>query len=301
VRVVIGIGGNALRLRRDPDGSNSEAGRIADAAEMLATLAEGNELVITHGNGPQVGLLALQAMTADPDHPPPLDVLGAESVGMLGYALARELRTHLGDRPVAALLTQVEVDDADPAFRYPTKPIGPTYEHPLAAPETARKYGWEIHPDGDGWRRVVASPPPLRILELDTIQLLLKGGVVTVCAGGGGIPVARDGVGAYYGVEAVVDKDRTTSLLARELRADRLILLTDVDGVYAEWGTDRAARIPEMTVSEARAFQADAGSMGPKIEACADFAEATGSTALLGSLSALPEMRAGTSGTRIVP
>lgn len=301
MRIVTGIGGNALRLRDDDLGADEQAGRIADAADALALLVDGNELVLTHGNGPQVGLLAIQALAADPHTPVPLDVLGAESVGMLGYALARELRSRLRDRQIAALLTQVEVDLHDRAFQDPTKPIGPVYADEAEARAIADAHDWEIRRDGDGWRRVVASPEPRRILELETIRLLLDGGVVTVCAGGGGIPVARDDAGAYYGVEAVVDKDRTTSLLARELEADRLVLLTDVDGVYADWGTPEARRIPRMTLSEARSFDAEAGSMAPKIEACADFVEGTGNPAVLGSLGDLAAVVAGQGGTRIVP
>lgn len=272
---------------------------VSAAAEHLASLAREHTLVLTHGNGPQVGLLSLQAEAHDPDNPTPLDVLGAETEGMIGYVIAQELQGRLPGRQVAALLTQVEVDPADPGFRDPTKPIGPVYDEATAR-EMARTRRWAIGPDGDGWRRLVASPRPLRILELETIRLLVEHQIVVVCAGGGGIPVVVLSDGGIRGVEAVVDKDATTGLLARELGADGLLLVTDVPGVVRGWGTPQAEVIEELTVTEAHELGLPEGSMGPKVRACADFVRATGGWAAIGALDSASDVVAGRAGTRIV-
>lgn len=295
-RVVVALGGNALMRRGEDRIAGASAGHLAQAADILAEVARDHALVVTHGNGPQVGLLALQAEAVDGEFPTPLDVLGAESEGMLGYLLERELRTRLPGSSVAALLTQVQVDPMDPAFRNPTKPIGPVYGEGEAR-ALARTRGWRVGQDGDHWRRMVPSPAPLRILEADTLALLVDHGVVVVCAGGGGIPVTVDEAGWVRGVEAVVDKDATATLLARAVSATGLVLLTDVPGVMEGWGTEAARLVEAMTVEEARAFPAAAGSMGPKLKACADFVSGGGAFAAIGALEdglAVVEGRAGT-------
>ncbi|HSG49945.1 MAG TPA: carbamate kinase [Longimicrobiales bacterium] len=295
-RVVVGLGGNALMRRGEDQAPGVSAGHLARAADVLAEVARDHTLVVTHGNGPQVGLLALQADALANQLPTPLDVLGAESEGMLGYLVERELRTRLPQASVAALLTQVQVDPMDPAFRNPTKPIGPVYSE-REARDLSRARGWHVGRDGDHWRRLVPSPVPLRILEAETLALLVDHGVVVVCAGGGGIPVTVDEAGWVRGVEAVVDKDLTAALLARTVSATGLVLLTDVPGVMEGWGTDAARLIPRLTVEEARAFPAAAGSMGPKLRACADFVAGGGEFAAIGALEdglAVVEGRAGT-------
>jgi carbamate kinase len=300
MRVVVALGGNALILRDASDDGDSRAVNLGRATDTVAALAASHELVVTHGNGPQVGLLALQAEAHDPDHPTPLDVLGAESEGMIGYLLEREIRSRLPDREVATLLTQVAVQADDEAFRAPTKPIGPLYTQAQAR-ELARTRGWHVAAAGVRWRRVVPSPEPLAILEEDTIRLLVRNGVLVVCAGGGGIPVLLDAAGGVRGVEAVVDKDRTAALLAQLLNADALLLLTDVDGVMEGWGTDHPVVLERLTIEEARLFMAPEGSMGPKLRACADFVAATGGFAAIGSVERGLEVLEGRAGTRIVP
>jgi carbamate kinase len=229
VRIIAAIGGNALLRRGEALEIETQRRNLARAAVSIAALAEAHELVVTHGNGPQVGLLALQSEALDEVAPYPLDVLDAESEGLIGYLIERELRRHLPGREIAALLTQVRVDPDDPAFEAPSKPIGPIYDA-SEIEALARACGWAFRPDGRGYRRVVPSPEPKAILELGTIRLLLDAGVVVVCAGGGGIPVAVDADLVVRGVEAVVDKDLTAALLATALGADALLLLTDVGG-----------------------------------------------------------------------
>jgi carbamate kinase len=262
-------------------------------------MARHHEVVLTHGNGPQVGILALQAEAYDPEHPVGLDVLGAESEGLIGYLLARELRNRLPDRSVVALLTQVSVDPEDPAFGSPDKPVGPVYSE-RAAHELARRRGWSVGPDGPGWRRLVASPRPRALVEPDALRTLVGGGSLVICAGGGGIPVVR-GPHGLVGADAVVDKDATAVLLARVVEADGLVLLTDVPGVLQDFGTDSPRLIEAMSVAQARAFPGAAGSIGPKIQACADFIEGGGTFAAIGSLDAGAEILRGAAGTRIVP
>jgi len=296
--IVIALGGNALLRRGEPLTAESQQRNIRRAAAALAgLLARGHRLVVTHGNGPQVGLLALQGETGAGAFP--LDVLGAETEGMIGYVLQRELDNAFeGDAEFATLLTQVEVDPADPAFADPTKPIGPVYTR-AKAEELAKQRGWTIAPDGRGYRRVVPSPRPVTILELGVIRLLVKRGVTVICGGGGGIPVARRADGSVVGVEAVIDKDHASGLLARELKADALLMLTDVDGVHAGWGTAEDRVIEETTPDELRAMTFDAGSMGPKVTAACDFVVATGGMAGIGALDAAQAIVDGTAGTRI--
>lgn len=257
--VVVALGGNALLRRGEPAEAARQQANVAAAAHAIAALDAGNRLVITHGNGPQVGLLALQA-EAYPDVPAyPLDVLGAESEGMIGYLLDQALVNELPPgRRVATLLTQTVVAADDPAFTSPSKPIGPVYD-PAAGEVLARERGWQVRPDGDRVRRVVPSPEPVDIVEIETIRLLLEAGVLVVCTGGGGIPVvSRPGAG-LAGVEAVIDKDLAAALLAERLRADFLLMLTDVPVVEAEWGTPAAHPIRTATVSELRGMDFAAG------------------------------------------
>lgn len=295
--VVAALGGNALLRRGEPLTAQAQRANVKIAAESLAQIVRtGHQLVITHGNGPQVGLLALQGAAYKPDEAYPLDVLGAETEGMIGYIIEQELENALEhDRPVATLLTQVLVDKDDPAFSKPTKFVGPVYDKEEAEAR-AEAAGWQIAQDGDKWRRVVPSPKPLEIPDLRVLKLLLEQGVVVICAGGGGIPVLRRDDGSMVGVEAVIDKDAASALLARQLGADALLLLTDVDALYRDFGKDTAAPIHELTLEEARNLDLPAGSMGPKIAAAADFAESGGVSGIgrLADALAILERRAGT-------
>jgi carbamate kinase len=298
--VVVALGGNALIRRGEPMDQAVQQRNVATAVRSIASLAARHRLVVTHGNGPQVGLLALTQEAYAGAHPYSLDVLGSETQGMIGYLLEEALREALPGREVATLLTQVVVDEDDPAFGAPTKPIGPSY-----APDAARRLeaarGWTFAPDGSLLRRVVASPEPHRILELAAIRLLVAGGVTVICAGGGGVPVVLDEAGGCYGVEAVVDKDLTTALIARELDADALLLLTDVHAVELGWQTPQARRMRTVTPEALRSQSFAAGSMGPKVEAACRFVEATGRRAAIGALEEAAELLEGTAGTVVVP
>ncbi len=300
MRLVIALGGNALLARGEPLEAELQRRNVARAAEALAAIARRHEIVVTHGNGPQVGLLALQAEAYSGVAPYPLDVLGAESAGLIGYMIEQELAARLPGREVATLLTQVEVDAYDPAFARPTKPIGPRYDRPTAEALAAR-LGWRIAPDGDGARRVVASPEPRAIVELATIRLLVEARVLVICAGGGGIPVVRDAAGARRGVAAVIDKDLASALLARELRADGLVMLTDVAAVYEEWETPRQHAIQRAFPAALRAMTFAEGSMAPKVEAACRFVEATGGFAAIGALADGEALVEGRAGTRVEP
>lgn len=299
MRIVAALGGNALLRRGEPLSADVQRGHVREAAAALSALLPGNELIVTHGNGPQVGLLALQSEACAAADPYPLDVLGAESEGMIGYLLEQELDNVLAHRtPVATLLTQTIVDLADPAFATPSKPIGPVYGESVARAH-ARTRGWEVARDGAHWRRVVASPEPIVPVELDAIRLLVDAGVVVICAGGGGIPVAFDG-DDLVGVEAVVDKDMTAAVLALALQADALLLLTDVPAVQRGFGTPAAEEIRSATIAELEHLGLPAGSMAPKVAACARFASACGGLAAIGSLDEAVGVLAGDAGTRVV-
>lgn len=298
MKVVVALGGNALLQRDEKPTAEAQGKNLRRAGGALAELAREHSVVITHGNGPQVGLLASQALAGG--FARPLDVLSAETVGMIGYLIQQELGRHLPDRPVATLLTLVEVDPDDPAFDDPTKPIGPVLPEEEAR-NLAERYGWALVEEGDGLRRVVPSPTPLRVLEQDTIRLLVNFGVLVICGGGGGMPVRITEEGWIRGVEAVVDKDTTASLLARELEADALLLLTDVPGVEAHWGTPEARLLRRTTPEELRSLEFDPGSMGPKVEAACRFVEATGAMAGIGEMSRASEILAGNEGTLVEP
>jgi carbamate kinase len=298
VRVVIALGGNALARRGEAPDLASQRACVARAADAIAALAAEHDVVVTHGNGPQVGLLALQAEAAGLGEAP-LDALGAESEGLLGYLIEQELGNRLPGRDVAALLTQVEVRADDPAFGSPSKPIGPVLPE-AAARRLAAERGWVFGPEGSGLRRLVPSPAPQHLVELRTIQLLVRLGVLVVCAGGGGIPVVRRADGSHRGVEAVVDKDASAALLATGLGAERLLLLTDVPAVFSDWP---AARRPIASASPRAlaGLRFEAGSMGPKVDAACRFVKQTGGTAAIGALADAERLARGQCGTRIEP
>ena len=297
MRIVIALGGNALLQRGEPLSADAQQRNAHAAAAAIATVAREHEVVVTHGNGPQVGLLASQAECDRIAWP--LDVVGAESHGMIGYVLARELHNALGHDRVASLLTQTEVDRLDPAFRHPQKFIGPTWDGARARALAAER-GWDVARDGDGWRRVVASPEPQRLLGMEAVRGLVDSGAVAICAGGGGVPVARDDAGQLYGVEAVVDKDLSAARLAEHLEADWLLMLTDVDGVYMNWGQADARRLKSLLATAVDPAAYPAGSMAPKMEAARRVASA-GIRAGIGSLQDAAAILAGQAGTRILP
>ena len=299
MRIVIALGGNALLRRGQPLDASIQRANVKVAAELIAEVARSHEVLVTHGNGPQVGLLALQNEAYADTPAYPLDVLGAETEGMIGYLLEQELGRHLPRDRVVTILTQVLVDAADPAFGRPTKFIGPVYDL-VTAERLARDRRWAIAPDGPHWRRVVPSPEPVQVIELALIRRLVADGVTVICAGGGGIPVVDDGTGGLRGVEAVIDKDLSASLLARSLDADALVLLTDVAAVMADWGTEQERPLERCTAAELRGMTFAAGSMAPKVDAVCRFVEAGGSFAAIGALADLPELVAGTAGTRVV-
>jgi carbamate kinase len=299
--VVAALGGNALLRRGEPLTAEVQRANVQGAATALAALARaGHRLVVTHGNGPQVGLLALQGAAYRPGEAYPLDVLGAETAGMIGYLIEQELENALaGTVPVATLLTQVLVDAADPAFAAPVKFVGPVYDAATAR-SVALAHGWTVAQDGKGWRRVVASPEPKDIPDLRVIRLLLDAGVIVICNGGGGIPTVRRPDGSLIGIEAVVDKDASSALLAARLGADALLLLTDVTAVFRGFGTDRAAPISRITPTDAAALDLPAGSMGPKVAAARAFMAAGGQFAGIGRLEDAEAILVGTAGTTFV-
>ncbi|MGO4258416.1 carbamate kinase [Marmoricola sp. RAF53] len=302
MRVVVALGGNALLRRGEPMTAEAQRANVRSAAPALATVAAEHQLVLSHGNGPQVGLLALQAAAYTEVAPYPLDMLGAQSEGMIGYVLEQELGNVMPlDVPLATILTMVEVDPGDPAFADPTKFVGPVYTEREADRLRAERE-WAFKPDGNAWRRVVPSPEPRRIFEIRPIRWLLEQGVVLICAGGGGIPTmfTEPDERTLVGVEAVIDKDLASGLLAREVDADLLVMATDVDGVYADWGTPRQRLIERVTAAELRAGAFPAGSMGPKVEAACRFVEATGGRAAIGALTAIHEIVGGAAGTQVV-
>ena len=300
MRIVAALGGNALLRRGEPMTAALQRKNVKAAVAAIAPLIlDGHELVITHGNGPQVGLLALQAAAGPADGVYPLDILDAESEGMVGYLIEQELQNMLPAGSVlATLLTQIRVDRSDPAFRRPTKPIGPIYTEDEAK-RLATERSWVMKPDGLGWRRVVPSPLPIAILEVGVINLLVSHGVTVICAGGGGIPVIERTGGSLTGVEAVIDKDLASALLAHSLGADWLLLLTDVDALYLDWGTQsaRAVAIANPHALDPTTF--DEGSMRPKVEAAIGFAKETGRTAAIGRLEEVAAILKGEAGTTI--
>ena len=302
MRIVAALGGNALLERGEPPESGIQQAHVIEAVRALRPLAADTELVITHGNGPQVGLLALES-AQDPElsRPYPFDVLGAQTQGMIGYWLTLAMQNALAmngqpGRQVSCLISRTLVRADDPAFASPAKFVGPVYDQAHARALAAVR-GWDIRQDGDKWRRVVPSPEPAELLDLPAIRLLLGSGAIVICSGGGGIPVTSDGDKTLRGVEAVVDKDLAASLLAIELRADALLLLTDVPEVVDGFGTPRARPIHRATPAWLRARSFPPGSMGPKVEAACRFAEATGNMAAIGRLTDAQALLTGTTGT----
>jgi carbamate kinase len=300
--VVVALGGNALLRRGEPMTVDAQRANVATACDHLAPIATRHDLLISHGNGPQIGLLALEEAAYEPVPDSPLDVLGAETQGMIGYLVEQELGNRLPfEKPLATVLTMIEVDAGDPAFHDPSKPIGPQYSK-SEADALAAERGWVFKPDGDRWRRVVPSPAPKRIFEIRQIRWLLEHGCVVICAGGGGIPTMYASNRQLVGVEAVIDKDHASGLLARDASADMLIMATDAPGAFVGFGTSHERLItranPDAVLAEHRSEFA-AGSMLPKIIAACDFAKATGKPAAIGALDAIEEMLTGTGGTRI--
>lgn len=299
--VVAAIGGNALLKRGQALTAKNQRANVQVAAKALAEIVRaGHQLVITHGNGPQIGLLALKGAAYDPSQVYPLDILGAETDGMIGYIIEQELENALDhSHAVATLLTQILVDPNDPAFQNPTKFIGPVYTREEAE-ALGKAAGWSIAQDGKDWRRVVPSPVPQEIPDMRVLKLLLGNGVIVICGGGGGIPVLRKPDGSLIGIEAVIDKDAASMLLAKELDADALLLLTDVDGVYRDFGTDQQTRLDTLTPDQARALDLPAGSMGPKITAAADFAT-FGGLGGIGRLDQAVDILEQRAGTCVIP
>ena len=300
--VVVALGGNALLKRGEPMTAEVQRSNVKTAAQSLAPVAEKHQLVLSHGNGPQVGLLALQGAAYEEVDTYPLDVLGAQTEGMIGYMIEQELGNLLPfEVPFATILTMVEVDADDPAFQNPTKFVGPVYSE-VEAMELAADKSWTVKPDGQYWRRVVPSPLPKRIFEIRPIKWLLEKNTVVICAGGGGIPTMyqKGADRVLTGVEAVIDKDRATELLARELEADLYIMATDVDGVYLDWGTPSQQKLDQISASELKSHSFAAGSMGPKVNAAIQFVEKTGKRSAIGSLEEIEQIVEGKAGTNVI-
>src|SRR4051795_11583490 len=302
MRVVVALGGNALLKRGEPMTAETQRLNVRSAAPALAAIADAHHLVLSHGNGPQVGLLALQAAAYTQVDPYPLDVLGAQTEGMIGYVLEQELGNAMPpDAPLATILTMVQVDPDDPAFENPTKFVGPIYTK-AEADALADEKSWVLKPDGEHWRRVVPSPEPKTIFEIRPIRWLLDQGTVLICAGGGGVPTMflPEAKSTLVGVEAVIDKDLASQLLAKEVNADLYVMATDVDSVYADWGTPQQRPLGEITVEELRGISFPAGSMGPKVEAACRFVEQTGGRAAIGALTQIQQIVNGEGGTQVV-
>lgn len=301
MRIVIALGGNALLKLGEPMHYEVQRANVRMACQQIAKVLPGNELIITHGNGPQVGLIALQqnAYTDVPMYP--LDAIGAESVGMIGYMIAREL-TNVVPRSITVtnVLTQTEIDPNDPAFKQPTKPIGPIYTKEEAE-RLSQTNGWTMASDNDKFRRVVASPNPQRILGLSALKTLIENGHLVVCCGGGGVPVYFDQKGQLIGAEAVIDKDLASSLLAISVNADLFVIATDVDGVYTDWGKPSQSLIRQIDAISLRKLTFARGSMAPKVEATCRFVEKTGKAAIIGALDQIEKIIDGKSGTLVHP
>ena len=298
MRIVVALGGNALLKRGEPMTPQAQHTNVRIAAAALADLARDHQIIVAHGNGPQVGLMALRSAAYAPDTPWPLDILGAETEGMIGYLIEQELMNALPKgTECATLLTRVEVDPQDPAFDQPTKLIGPVYTAEEAKLIHA-EHRWSMVAEANGGlRRVVPSPLPVAILGIKPIRLLVEAGICVICAGGGGIPVVRGEDGKMEGIEAVIDKDRTSALLAEALQADVLLMLTDVEAVFRDWGGPYQSAIRHITPDALDELTFPAGSMGPKITAACAFVRAGGIMAGIGQLQdarAILEGRAGT-------
>ncbi|MCG9557879.1 carbamate kinase [Vibrio kanaloae] len=295
--VVVALGGNALLRRGEPLEADVQRRNIETAVKTISEIAKVYNVVLVHGNGPQVGLLALQGLEYKKVNPYPLDVLGSETQGMIGYMLMQEFKNYLPNRNISCMLTQMTVDPNDPAFADPTKPIGPIYEE-AEARELAEKFHWIVKPDGQHFRRVVPSPRPTGIVEHEAITQLIDAGHLVICTGGGGIPVKKEN-GKLVGVEAVIDKDMSAAFLAKQLDADALLILTDADAVYLDWGKPTQHTLRSTTPSELAKFEFDAGSMGPKIEASCEFIQQGGKVVGIGALEDGLQILQGQAGTNI--
>ena len=295
--VVVALGGNALLRRGEPLEADVQRRNIETAVKTISEIAKVYNVVLVHGNGPQVGLLALQGLEYKQVNPYPLDVLGSETQGMIGYMLMQEFKNYLPNRNISCMLTQMTVDPNDPAFADPTKPIGPIYEE-AEARELAEKFHWIVKPDGQHFRRVVPSPRPTGIVEHEAITQLIDAGHLVICTGGGGIPVKKEN-GKLVGVEAVIDKDMSAAFLAKQLDADALLILTDADAVYLDWGKPTQHALRSTTPSELAKFEFDAGSMGPKIEASCEFIQQGGKVVGIGALEDGLQILQGQAGTNI--
>ena len=301
MRIVVALGGNALLKRGEPMTAKNQRANVRLAAEALAPVCRQHQVIISHGNGPQVGLLALQSSQYSDTETFPLDVLGAQTEGMIGYLIEQELGNILPfEQPFASILTMVEVDRNDPAFLNPTKPIGPEFGEEDAR-RIMKEKQWVMRKEGDKWRRVVPSPIPRRIFQLRPIKWLLEKGTIVICTGGGGIPTMYNDDGKLYGVEVVIDKDYAGALLAKELDADLYIMATDSDAVYTDWGTSHARALRDITYRDVEHMQFATGSMGPKVISACWFAEKTGKKAAIGSLTDLGLIVDGTKGTIVSP
>ena len=293
------LGGNALLRRGQELNAENQRENIRIAAMQLAEVHKNHQLIIAHGNGPQVGLLALMDAAYTAVDPYPLDVLGAETVGMIGYMIEQELGNIIPlDDHIVTVLTQVLVDPADPAFKKPTKPVGPIYDQ-VQAEKLRKEKGWSMAADGEYFRRVVPSPLPKRIIELNAIRMLVENGVVVICAGGGGIPTAHDKDQKLYGIEAVIDKDLAAALLSKELDADMFVMLTDVARVYADFGTPQQRPILAAHPDALQEMKFADGSMGPKVHGACEFVRETGKKSAIGQLSDLVEIMKGEAGTLV--
>jgi carbamate kinase len=299
-RAVVALGGNALLRRGEPLEADTQARAARAAAGLLARARSSHRLIVTHGNGPQVGLLALMSAGYPETAPYPLDLLGSETEGQIGYVLELELDNAIPGQETVTVLTRVVVDEADPAFSAPSKFIGPVYSESEAR-SLAERHGWTVKRDGESWRRVVAPPRPRRIVQLGAIERLVDAGFLVVCTGGGGIPVVEDRGGHQRGVEAVIDKDLASALLAIDLRVDTLVLASDVEAVYSDYGSPAQRPIARATPSGLRSHEFAPGSMGPKVEAVCRFVERTGARAVIGSLDRIDEMLSGRAGTQVLP
>lgn len=295
--VVVALGGNALLRRGEPLEADVQRRNIETAVKTISEIAKVYNVVLVHGNGPQVGLLALQGLEYKKVNPYPLDVLGSETQGMIGYMLMQEFKNYLPDRNISCMLTQMTIDPNDPAFADPTKPIGPIYEE-AEARELAEKFHWIVKPDGQHFRRVVPSPSPTGIVEHEAITQLIDAGHLVICTGGGGIPVKKEN-GKLVGVEAVIDKDMSAAFLAKQLDADALLILTDAEAVYLDWGKPTQHALRSTTPSELAKFTFDAGSMGPKIEASCEFIKQGGKVVGIGALEDGLQILQGQAGTNI--
>lgn len=301
MRIVAALGGNALLRRGESPDASIQEGHVASAITALAPLLRHDQLIITHGNGPQVGVLAVEsAADSALSRPYPFDALGAQTQGMIGYWIAQAVSREVPGRQAACLICRTVVRADDPAMASPTKFVGPVYDESTARRLTA-SHGWDMRRDGAAWRRVVPSPEPVRIVELDMIEMLAASGAIVICAGGGGVPVTRDERGGLHGVEAVLDKDLTAALLATAVGADALLIMTDVPAVISGYGTPGEEPIRRATAAQLRAMSFPAGSMGPKVEAACRFAEATGRSAVIGRLDDAVALLAGTAGTVVTP